>query len=78
MENAACWTRACAMAAIVLAPTVGTAKSFDACRATASAAYDACTAGARSDKALALAKCDNVGDAATLKTCRVQIGRAHV
>jgi len=66
--------RTCWVAAIWLLPTAAAAKPFDACRATAKTIYGSCTAGAQSDRALALAKCANAGDPATVKTCRAQAG----
>jgi len=62
------------IAALWLLPTAATAKPFDACRATAKTTYGSCTAGVQSDRALALAKCGNLGDPGALKTCRAQAG----
>jgi hypothetical protein len=57
---------------IGLVPVAGAAKPFDACRTSTNAAYDSCTAGAKSDKALAVGKCDNLLDSGAIKTCRAQ------
>jgi hypothetical protein len=60
------------LAVIGLSPTVSAAKPFDACRASTNAAYNSCTAGAQSDKALAIGKCDNLADLGAVKACRAQ------
>lgn len=57
---------------IGLVPVASAAKPFDACRTSTNAAYDSCTAGAQSDKALAVGKCDNLLDSGAIKTCRAQ------
>src|SRR5262249_46353338 len=57
---------------IGLVPIVSAAKPFDACRASTNAAYNSCTAGAQSDKALAVGKCDNLLDSGAVKACRAQ------
>ena len=57
---------------IGLLPVVSVAKPFDACRTSTNAAYDSCTAGAQSDKALAVGKCDNLLDSGAVKACRAQ------
>ena len=53
---------------IGLVPVAGAAKPFDACRTSTNVAYDSCTAGAQSDKALAVGKCDNLLDSGAIKT----------
>jgi len=57
---------------IGLVPATSTAKPFNACRVSTNAVYDACTAGARSDKALAVGKCANLPDARAMQACRAQ------
>jgi hypothetical protein len=51
---------------------VSAAKAVDACRTSTNAVYDSCTAAARSDKALAVGKCDNLADSRAAKACRAQ------
>jgi hypothetical protein len=57
---------------IWLLPGASVAKPLDACRSTSNAAYDSCTAGAQSDKALALGKCSNLADLGSVRACRAQ------
>jgi hypothetical protein len=57
---------------IGLLPARSAAKPFNACRVSTHAAYDSCTAGARSDKALTVGKCANLADAAAMRACRDQ------
>ena len=57
---------------IGLVPVAGAAKPFNACRTSTNAAYDSCTAGAQSDKALAVGKCNNLLDSGAVKACRAQ------
>jgi len=71
-ESAAFWPRVLVLAGIWLLPTVSVAKPFDACRVSTKAAYDSCTAGAQSDKALAVGKCANLSDSIAAKACRAQ------
>jgi hypothetical protein len=47
-------------------------KGADACKASAQGALKSCRQGAQSDKALAIAKCANVPDAAAAKSCGQQ------
>ena len=60
------------LAGICLVPVMGAPKPFDACRTATNAVYNSCTAGAQSDKALAIGKCDNLADATASKACRAQ------
>jgi hypothetical protein len=58
---------------VVCMATGAAAKSSpDACKATASHAFDSCKSGAHSDKSLASGKCDNVPDPAARKVCAQQ------
>ena len=60
-------------AVIVLAfMVVNTARGADACKGGAKAAQRSCTAGAKSDYALALGKCANIANSAAQKACRAQ------
>ena len=51
---------------------VNTARGADACKGGAKAAQRSCTAGAKSDYALALGKCANIANSAAQKACRAQ------
>jgi hypothetical protein len=65
-----------AVSAVMVAGTVTCAQAAtDACKATTNDALASCQAGARSDKSLALGKCNNVPDAAARKTCHQQARR---
>jgi hypothetical protein len=57
---------------IGLLPAMGAAKPFNACRVSTNAAYDSCTAGARSDEALAVGKCANLATVSAMRACRAQ------
>ena len=57
---------------IGLVPAMSAAKPFNACRVSTNAAYDSCTAGARSDQALAVGKCANLATASAVRACRAQ------
>lgn len=57
---------------IGLVPTISAAKPFNACRVSTNAAYDSCTAGARSDEALAVGKCANLATVSAMRACRAQ------
>jgi hypothetical protein len=72
--SAAFWTRTLVLAGFWLLPTVSAAKQFNACRASTNAVYHSCTAGAESDKALAVGKCANLLDSGATKACRKQAG----
>ena len=52
--------------------SAGARPSSDACMATTSDVFESCTRGAKSDRSLGLAKCDNQPDAATRKACNKQ------
>src|SRR5215475_13573228 len=71
-KRAAFWPRALVIGGIGLLPAVGAAKPFDACRTSTNAAYDSCTAAAKSDRTLGVAKCDNLADSGAVKACRAQ------
>jgi hypothetical protein len=53
-------------------PTSPARKAADACKASTRGAFKACRQGAQSDKALAIAKCANIPDAAAAKACSQQ------
>jgi hypothetical protein len=53
-------------------PTAAARKAPDACKASTQGTFRACRQGAQSDKSLALAKCDNMADAAAVKSCSQQ------
>ena len=57
---------------IGLVPATSAAKPFNACRVSTNAAYDSCTAGARSAEALTVGKCANLADAGAMRACRAQ------
>ncbi|HJW71001.1 MAG TPA: hypothetical protein VJ829_16750 [Candidatus Binatia bacterium] len=57
---------------ILLLPTVSNAKPFDACRTSTNAVYDSCIAAAKSDRAVAVGKCDNLSGLGAVKACRAQ------
>jgi len=71
-KRAAFWPRALVIGGIGLLPAVGAAKPLDACRTSTNAVYDSCTAAARSDRVLAVGKCDNLADAGAVQACRAQ------
>jgi hypothetical protein len=71
-ESAALWPHAVIIGGTLLFPAVSIAKPFDACRTSANRVYDSCTAAAKSDKALAVAKCNNGSGVGTVKACRAQ------
>jgi hypothetical protein len=71
-KKARLWPCALVLVGIWFLPAVGAGKQFDACRASAAAVYRSCTAGARSDKALALGKCANLSDPNAAKACAAQ------
>jgi hypothetical protein len=71
-ESATFWPHALMIGGILLLSAVSVAKPFDACRTSTSAVYDSCTAAAKSDKALAVAKCNNVSGPGAVKACRAQ------
>ena len=71
-ESAASWSHTLMIGGVLLLPTVSAAKPFNACRASTNAVYNSCTAAAQSDKALAVAKCDNLADSSASKACRGQ------
>ena len=66
------WCLPLLFVAVGLLPATGIAKPFDACRTSANAVYNSCTAGAQSDKALAIGKCNNLADAAAIQACETQ------
>jgi hypothetical protein len=53
-------------------PTAAARKAADACKVSTQGAFKSCRQGAQSDKALALAKCANIPDAAAAKACSQQ------
>jgi len=55
-----------------MAGSAGARPSSDACKATTSDVFKSCTQGAKSDRSLGLAKCENQPDAATRKACNNQ------
>ena len=55
-----------------MSASAAAAPSSNACKATASDVFDSCARGVKSDRSLALAKCDNQPDAATRKACNKQ------
>src|SRR6267154_1003834 len=58
---------------IALVFTLGNvARGADACKATTKSALKSCLAGAKSDYALALGKCENIADATARKACQDQ------
>src|SRR6185295_4881702 len=72
MKNGAMRLACAGLLALGLLPTLSAAKRFDACRGSTDALRDACTAGAQSDKALAIGKCDNLSSSDALQACRAQ------
>jgi hypothetical protein len=60
------------IAGIPLVASVSAAKPSNACRVGTNAVYDSCTAGAQSEKALTVARCDNLPDVGALQSCRAQ------
>jgi hypothetical protein len=72
--RAAISLRALVIWGIWLLPASTAAKPFDACRSSTNAVYDSCTAGAQSDKSLALGKCGNLADLGSVRACRAQAG----
>jgi hypothetical protein len=60
------------IAGVALLPSVSAAKPFDACRTSANAVYNSCTAGGQSDKALAIGKCANLTDSSAMQACNAQ------
>jgi len=72
MKNGAMRLACAGLLALGLLPTLSAAKRFDACRGSTDALRDACTAGAQSDKALAIGKCDNLSSSDAVQACRAQ------
>src|SRR5262245_31210332 len=64
--------RTIVVGAVLVASIAAEARSQDACKASSLAVFDSCKAGAASDRALAVAKCDNLPDAAARKACGQQ------
>jgi len=73
-KSAARWSAVLVVAGMSSSPTPGAARRFDACRATTNAVFDGCVAAARSDRAVAVGKCDNQTDPASIRACRAQAG----
>jgi len=71
-KRGAFWPAALVLGGIGLLPSVSAGKPFDACRTSTNAAYDSCTAAAKSDRTLAVGKCDNLADSVAVKVCRTQ------
>jgi hypothetical protein len=69
-ESAALCSHVVVIGVTLLSPTVSIAKPFNACRTSTNAVYDACTAAAKSDKTLAVGKCDNLAGSGAVKACR--------
>src|SRR5262245_29878340 len=71
-ERAALWPVAFVLGGIGFLPSVSVGKPFDRCRTSTNAVYDSCTAAAKSDRTLAVGKCDNLADSVAVKACRAQ------
>src|SRR5262249_14112919 len=71
-KSARLWPAALVIGGIGLLPAVSAAKPVDACRISTNTVSDSCTAAARSDKALAVGKCQNLADSGAVKACRAQ------